>query len=247
MESEGLFGEDTELLKSKLVDTIRAAHLRHVETQRVSGQVGQSHYGLIWKSLPVDCVAAVQKHWVRATTVHPGRAGYQLPVLQGTVIFPWRPRGGGDPDTTPFVTGPSRAGLWALSPDPQGMLELGDLGADSPDAALEDLREVVELAEAAHLRVVIVAVESDVSRLRQITWGVAEPALDGTVRFVEPETLYVGDDLDTVAAAPATAATPIITAPTVADAGSTPDERTFATGTVPNPVVRKRPTGTDDK
>ena len=224
------------LLKSKLVDAIQAAHLRHVESQRVSGQAGQSHYGLIWKSLPVDCVNAIQEQWANAGKVQPGRAGYHLPVLQDTVIFPWRPRGGGDPRSTLFITSPSRGGLWTLTPHAQGMLELGGFDVAAPDSDPEpELHEVVEFAEVEHLRVVIVAVESDMSRLRKITWGVVKPEIDGTLHFADPEVLYLADDLSVTPDSKASTARAAI------------EQHTFASGLAPQPIVRKRETGTGDE
>lgn len=238
MESNGLFGQETELLKSKLVDVIVAAHNRHVEAQDVSGQPGQSVYAQLWRALPAVCTEAVTTQWASVETVQPGRAGYRLPVLQDTVIFPWRPPHGGDPTITPFISSPSRAELFTLKPNAQAMLDLDGVEHDGSDSDLEEaLHEVVELAAERHLRVVMVTVESDASRLRRITWGVVEPAIDdSTVCFSGIETLLIGDDaaLDLPA---------IGTAPTKAG----PGEHTFASSLAPKPIVKKRDTGTGDK
>ncbi|WP_020578327.1 hypothetical protein [Actinopolymorpha alba] len=237
MQSNGLFGDDTELVKSQLVDAIVTAHMKHVEAQRVSGQDGQSVYGQLWRALPTVCTNTLQRNWMNAVTVQPGRAAYHLPVLQDSVIFPWRPPHGGDPAVTPFITSPSRADLFTLKPDPQAMLDLDDIDpAESDDEPQVELNEVVEFAADHHLRVVMVAVESDASRLWRITWGVIEPQSDSTVRFIDPEVMFLGDDL--------AVKTP---ADTSAKTKSGSDERTFASGPAPQPIVKKRDTGTSDK
>ncbi len=238
MKSNGLFGQETELLKSKLVDVIVAAHDRHVEAQEVSGQPGQGVYAQLWRALPAVCTEAVRSQWASVETVQPGRAGYRLPVLQDTVIFPWRPPHGGDPAITPFITSPSRAQLFALKPNAQAMLDLDGIDPNSSDDDFEgSLNEVVELAAERHLRVVMVAVESDASRLRRITWGVVEPAIDdSTVRFYGIEPLLIRDEA--------------ALEPSVSDMAATQalsDEHTFASGPAPQRIVKKRETGTDDK
>lgn len=238
MKSNGLFGQETELLRSKLVEVIVAAHNRHVEAQAVSGQPGQSVYAQLWRALPAVCTEAVAAQWASAETVQPGRAGYRLPVLLDTVIFPWRPPHGGDPTITPFITSPSRAELFTLKPNAQAMLDLDGFEPDASDDDLEGaLHEVVELAAEQHLRVVMVAVESDPSRLRRITWGVVEPAIDdSTVCFSGVEVLLAGDD--TAAELSAVDMSPTKTAP---------EAHTFASGQAPTPIVKKRDTGTGDK
>jgi hypothetical protein len=236
----GLFGVNTDKIKQKLVEAIDAVHRRHVEAQLVSGATDQSHYGLIWKALPPACINALLNVVVTTDTVNAGRAGYKLPVIDGTVIFPWRPPNGGNPSKTRFITSPSRGLVFDLKANVQEMLDLAGFVSDVETLGeIEmDLVQLVGFARDENLRVVVVAVESDVTRLRCISWGEVIPNDDGTVRFIDPETLFSGDEarVDTIASVP--------------DVSNKPDgsaARSFDEGLPPKPFVKKRTTAANFK
>lgn len=241
---EGLFGPDADALKHKLVEKIVAAHRRHVEAQTVSGLADQSHYGLLWKALPQACTDAVLNHRISADTVSPGHLGYKLPVLDGTVIFPWRPRRGGDPTRTRFITNPSRGSVFNLMPNPQAMFALAETDVEVDESSDDEveLHEVVDFASQEHLRVVVVAVESDATRLWRISWGGVKPNEDGTLRFVDPEVLFTGDEAQTETQGAKARAK----APEAPLKPAQETERPFDAGPAPQPIIKKRDTGTDE-
>lgn len=193
------FGADTEEVVSKLIKAIKDTHDRHVEAQKVSGQKGERVYAQLWSALPAVCTEALRKNWVTCTTVKPGRAGYELPVLHETILFPWRPPGGNDPEVTPFITSPSRGSLFATPPSDQGMLDLeGASAIESPEHASEAevrLDDVMGIAEKERLAVVVVGVVSGAANLWKIVWGEVNPKADGSglLEFSSFDELYVPD------------------------------------------------------
>lgn len=226
MAQQGLFGNDVNdnELRELLVEEILETHRNHVEAQVTSKQRGSAIYSQIWRALPKAALQAAGRLSLAVTPRTPGRAPYQLPVIGDKVLAPWRPPGGGDPSTSPFLTSAARTATFQLHPDPQAMFDLdlrdeGEAARDS-DAALATL---IDSSVEARLQVVLVAVESDEKRLRRITWGLAEPLADGVVRMHEAEVIYRGEELVSDGATRK-----------VAVAGS------FDEGSVPKPVIKKR-------
>lgn len=220
------FGADTPEVKSTLIKCISETHMRHVEAQRASGQAGERVYAQVWNALPTECNRVIRDGWLTSTTVKPGRAGYKLPVLHNTLIFPWRPPAGGTPEQTAFLTSPSRSMIFSMHPDAQGMLELDELTTAERSVDTKDMiADVMGLAEQERLSVVVVAAVSSSAGLWKIVWGEVLPSDDGTglLMFSSFEELHVADsDLG-------------------AQEADQDDERSFDAGQPPRPIITRRP------
>jgi hypothetical protein len=114
---------------------------------------------------------------------------------------------------------------------------------DQQDHDETGLHQMVDFASHEHLRVVVVAVESDAKRLWRISWGEVEPNEDGTLRFIEPELIFAGDETLVGRRVSALNAT-TTESPLRLVGASTPS---FDAGLPPQRIIKKRSTGTGDK
>ncbi|MFE6645106.1 hypothetical protein ACFVJS_00990 [Nocardioides sp. NPDC057772] len=233
-----LFGDRTDELRKLVVTELLATHRRHVEAQKASGQSGQIVYGAIWHALPANVVHAITGRWPNTASLRLPHAGYSLPIIGDTLLVPWRPPLGGDPNNTPFVTSPSRAAMFHRIPESEPTLF--DIEPDPTSVPVEidpDLLRDIQAASGQYERVAVVAMESDPTRVWRITWGEVVANADGTLRFLDPVVIYTDDEFaDTPPAPP-------LTKPTTA----VRDDDSFNTGVPPKPIIRKRETGTDDR
>ena len=232
---KALFGEKTEELRRLVVSELLDTHRRHVEAQKVSGQTGQIVYGAIWHALPAVISKAISERWGVGATFRLPYAGYSLHLVGGTLLVPWRPPLGGDPSSTPFVTSPSRASMFDRLPADD--LTLFDIELNHDGAQVEvdpALLQEIQHASGRYERVVVVAMESDPSRVWRIIWGEVTANADGTLRFYDPETIYTDDDMPN-------------TSPTLTPSPAELDDEAFDTGAPPKPIIKKRGTGTNDR
>ena len=182
-------------LGQQIVEVMLEIHAAYADSQHRSGSRHQRVYGQIFADLPDRLRGGLLMRRDDVDVRKVGHAGYQVPVIDGTLYFPWRPPGGARPEDVQFGGSVSRDGLWRVRREsdelPLFTVEGDDLVRDHPaDPEMTDpLAEL--LAAGEHLRVVIVAMTSSSHQVDCIEWGPASLNADGMLVW-EPELLWDG-------------------------------------------------------
>lgn len=217
---EGRLGKDADSVAKMLIETIAEAH----DSYAAAGSVDGAHFGRnkiyaqIWADLPRR-VCELFSGTVMSATVRPGHAQYELPVVNDSVIFPWRLPTSASLTSMRFLTNPTRQALFR-----QALPEPGLFDPATDDEQLSDEEaDAVAVVHGAELPVIMILVESSVDRLSRISWAIAQPGPDEKVHLTGQAVL-----LDN-------------TAPVAAPVARSKTKRAgFDTGTPPTPVVVKR-------
>ena len=182
-------------LGQQIVEVMLEIHAAYADSQNRSGSRHQRVYGQIFADLPDRLRGGLLMRRDDVDVRKVGHAGYQVPVIDGTLYFPWRPPGGARPEDVQFGGSVSRDGLWRVRREsdelPLFTVEGDDLVRDHPaDPEMTDpLAEL--LAAGEHLHVVIVAMTSSSHQVDSIEWGPASLNADGMLVW-EPELLWDG-------------------------------------------------------
>lgn len=168
------FGAPGVYIRNLVPQLVREEHTASADAQDASGHRSKSVYGEFWRGI-LERFEVFGK-LPGATLIRPGRAPYNIPVINGVALFPWRYGRSRDGDlaTTPFVTSEARTAMLDLRVATQPEL---NLGVPRPELTEEEqqLAEVVEAAmadaEVSSRKLVVVAISSSVIALHDITWG----------------------------------------------------------------------------
>lgn len=169
------FGRSGVHIRNLVPQLVREEHTASADAQEASGHRSKGVYGEFWRG-----ILEKFEQFGRlpgATLIRPGQAPYNIPVINGVALFPWRYGRSRDGDlaTTPFVTSEARAAMFDLS----GVATQPELNLDLPRPELtpedQQLVEVVEAAMAdaqvTSQKQVVVAISSSVIGLHDMTWG----------------------------------------------------------------------------
>lgn len=190
-------------LGMQIIEILLETHEDYSDSQHRSGSKAQRVYGQIFADLPdrLRTGLAARRDDVDVRKV--GHAGYQVPVIQRVLYFPWRPPGGARPEDVFFGGSTTREGLWRVRRETDALPLFGTDGMaqheGSEDLVLErptDTGVTVPIAEVLQasdetLRVVIVAMTSTSHQVDRIEWGEAVLGADGKLVW-EPELLWDG-------------------------------------------------------
>lgn len=186
------FGTYGPHIREQIAEMVQAEHEASLDAQEASGHRSRSIYGEFWRGLleKFEAFGVLPG----AKLVRPGGAPYQLPVVNGIVLFPWRYAKSREAEfaTTRFATSDARVAAATLrAPAMQAELELG-----LPDPGLnEEERRLLAALHAddpviSSCRLVLVAISSSVSGLFSAEWGEAKLNAAGFIEWVEsPEGL----------------------------------------------------------
>jgi hypothetical protein len=184
IETFGTYGVHIRDLVPQLV---REEHTASADAQDASGHRSKGVYGEFWRGI-LEKFEQFGK-LPGATLIRPGQAPYNIPVINGVALFPWRygRSRNGDLATTTFVTSEARAAMFDLS-GVETQPEL-NLGLPRPELTPEEqqLAEIVEAAMSdAHVTsgtLVVVAISSSVIGLHDMTWGEVTLNSDGCLEW----------------------------------------------------------------
>ncbi len=184
IETFGTYGVHIRDLVPRLV---REEHTASADAQDASGHRSKGVYGEFWRGI-LEKFEQFGK-LPGATLIRPGQAPYNIPVMNGVALFPWRYGRSRDGDlaTTTFVTSEARAAMFDLS-GVEAQPEL-NLGLPRPELTPEEqqLAEIVEAAMSdAHVtsgKLVVVAISSSVIGLHDMAWGEATLNSDGCLEW----------------------------------------------------------------
>lgn len=201
---------------SLIIEVMLEIHEDYADSQHRSRSKHQRVYGQIFADLPDRLRAGLVARRDDVDIRKVGHAGYQVPVIDGILYFPWLPPGGAKPEDVQFGGSITREGVWRVRRESDALplfpTERDDLVLDreSDAEATVTLAEVLA-AGGQHLRVVIVAMTSSSHQVDRIEWG---PAVLGAAGMLvwEPELLWDGTSR------PA----PVSTNTTAFDSGSSP-------------------------
>lgn len=184
IETFGTYGVHIRDLVPRLV---REEHTASADAQEASGHRSKGVYGEFWRGI-LEKFEQFGK-LPGATLIRPGQAPYNISVINGVALFPWRYGRSRDGDlaTTAFVTSEARAALFDLS-GVETQPEL-NLGLPRPELTPEE-RQLAEIVEAAmsdaHVssgKLVVVAISSSVIGLHDMTWGEVTLNSDGCLEW----------------------------------------------------------------
>jgi hypothetical protein len=187
------FGANGVYVRERVSLEVRAEHIASADAQEASGHRSLGVYGEFWRGI-LERFEAFGK-LPGATLFRPGEAPYNIPVINGVAMFPWRYGRSRDRElaSTPFTTSPAREAMFDL-----GGLELQgefDLGVRRPELTDEE-QELVNLVEKAREseivtsgKLVVVAISSSPSGLHEVRWGDVSLTSDGCLTFGFSESL----------------------------------------------------------
>jgi hypothetical protein len=166
---------------------VREEHTASADAQEASGHRSKGVYGEFWRGI-LEKFEQFGK-LPGATLIQPGQAPYKIPVINGVALFPWRYNRSHDGDlaTTRFDTSEARAAMFDLR-NVVVQPEL-NLGLPRPELTAEE-QELAEIVEAAmsdarvtSAKLVVVAISSSVSGLREMMWGEVTLGDDGSLAW----------------------------------------------------------------
>jgi hypothetical protein len=182
-----MFGSYGVRLRERVAELVREEHAASADAQEASGHRSRGVYGEFWRGI-LERFEEFGR-LPHAALTRPGQAPYNIPVVNGVAIFPWRygRTGGEDLTTTPFVTSDARSEMFALG----GRSMQGELNLGLPGPGLtteeQELAEVVEAAISDALvtagKVVVVAISSSPMALHAMGWGEATVTDDGCLAW----------------------------------------------------------------
>lgn len=182
-------------LGQQIIEVMLEIHAAYADSQQRLGSRHQRVYGLIFSDLPERLGGGLLMRRDDVEVRKVGHAGYQVPVINGTLYFPWRPPGGARPEDVQFGGSLSRERLWHVRRESDALplftVEGDELVSDHPaDPEMADsLAELLAVGE--HLRVVIIAMTSSSYQAHRIEWGPASLNAAGMLVW-EPELLWDG-------------------------------------------------------
>lgn len=170
-----VFGKYGPLIRESIGKLVLAEHEASASAQAACGHQSQSVYGQFY--------AGISERFAEfgglpgALLVRPGRAPYQVPVVNGAALYPWRhsrhPEDG--LGSSRFGTSEARLTVANLEPRPvQGMLDFG-----LPDPELSDdeqrfaqiAQSVLDDPAVTSGKLVVVAIRSSALALHSVEWG----------------------------------------------------------------------------
>jgi hypothetical protein len=181
------FGAAGVFIRDLAPQLVREEHTASADAQEASGHRSKGVYGEFWRGI-------LEKfeqfgNLPGATLIQPGQAPYRIPVINGVALFPWRYSRSHDDDlaTRRFDTSEARAAMFDLS-NVVIQPEL-NLGLPRPELTAEE-QELAEVVEAAmsdarvtSAKLVVVAISSSVTGLRNMMWGEVTLNDDGSLEW----------------------------------------------------------------
>lgn len=167
-------GQHTDRARRLIIESVLSRHEQAAAAHAVSGTRYGGVFGSQWRDLLDD--AAASFHTEGFETIHVKPAGYELPVVSGCVIFPWRVPGKADAIAT-FASSESRQALFSEPRPPEPLFDLAGIdGSEMNDAvggaSPTDMESLV-LAIDEPMPVALVLVHSSPSRIVSIEWAIA--------------------------------------------------------------------------
>lgn len=180
-------GEYAELVKTVVIKLIQDRTDQMME----AADAAQSRYGMVfgaqWRDLHADAAEAFHDQGYDVVRLRP--AGYDVPVINNSLVYLWRKPNGRNKDTC-FATSQTRRDALALSPNLQLRLEYdGDEPIEGEVVTATDLNRIIANAPKT-MNLVVIRIMSSDRGLDAISWAVVTPVADGTVRFNHEETLW---------------------------------------------------------
>lgn len=187
------FGGHGIYIRDLVPQLVREEHTASADAQEASGHRSKGVYGEFWRGIleKFEQFGALPG----ATLIRPGQAPYNIPVVNGVALFPWRYGRGRDGDlmATPFATSDARTAMFDLG-GVETQPEL-NLGLPRPQLTPEE-QELADLVEAAMAdaavtagKLVVVAISSSVIGLHDMTWGDVTLTGDGCLAWGFTESL----------------------------------------------------------
>ncbi len=182
-----IFGGPGVSIRNQVPQLVHDEHLASADAQEASGHRSRGVYGEFWRGI-LERFEQFGK-LPGATLIHPGRASYSIPVINGVALFPWRysRKRDGDLAATRFVTSEARAAMFDLS-NVVMQPEL-NLGLPRPELTAEE-QELAEIVEAAMSdaqvtsgKLVVVAISSSAIGLHDMMWGEVTLNDDGSLEW----------------------------------------------------------------
>ncbi|GAA1828753.1 hypothetical protein [Actinomadura chokoriensis] len=214
-------------VRDLLVEVVRSRHDREAEAHLAKGSRYSMGFGSQWRDLLDDALEALADRGYQSHKLAP--AGYELPVVNDSLIYVWRVPG--TPDAVSrFASSPTRKnGFCARPPDPM-LFELGFGNEPESDDEASGEAEKVKVEHLVRvvgdsMPVVLVMVHSSPRQLQSIEWAVADLDDEGKVKLHGHEAIWEPE---------------LIAADATSDGGS------FDSGTpVPPAVEPRKQEGTD--
>lgn len=181
------FGAAGVNIRDLVPQLVREEHTASADAQEASGHRSKGVYGEFWRGI-LEKFEQFGK-LPGATLIQPGQAPYKIPVINGVALFPWRYSRSYDGDlaTARFDTSEARAAMFDLR-NVVVQPEL-NLGLPRPELTAEE-QELAELVEAAmsdarvtSAKLVVVAISSSVTGLRDMMWGEVTLGDDGSLAW----------------------------------------------------------------
>ncbi|MFE3986954.1 hypothetical protein ACWCW7_34810 [Nocardia tengchongensis] len=177
-----VFGTYGPRIRDEIWRMVQEEHLASANAQDACGHQSQSVYGQFY--------AGISERFAEfgrlpgAVLARPGRAPYQVPLVNGVALYPWRHSGRPEDGigSRRFGTSEARLAVANLPPQPvQGMLDLG-----LPDPGLtEEEQRFAEIAASVMNdpvvtsgKLVVVAICSSARGLHAVEWGEVSLQLD---------------------------------------------------------------------
>lgn len=174
-----VLGTHARVARDLLIEVVRSRHDRAAEAHLVSGSRYSMGFGSQWRDLCDDARDAFVSLGYQSYKLSP--AGYELPVVNGCLLFPTR-LSNDHKAVTGFASSPTRKNCFSAQPPAPTLFEPGFGSEDDLDGAFENAEEVesecLVRTLGGPMLVVLVMVHSSPHQLQSIEWAVAE--LDGT-------------------------------------------------------------------
>lgn len=179
-------------VRDLLVEVVRSRHDRAAEAHQASGSRYAMGFGSQWRDLLDDVQEALADRGFQSHKLAP--AGYELPVVNDSLLYVWRVPGTPDP-LSEFASSPTRKNGFAAQP-PDPMLFEPSFGDESESD--EEMSEDADAAKAGRvvrtvgdtMSVVLVMVHSSPWQLQSIEWAVAELDDAGKVELRRQECIW---------------------------------------------------------
>lgn len=187
------FGASGVSIRNQVPQLVREEHTASADAQEASGHRSRGVYGEFWRGI-LEKFEEFGK-LPGATLIRPGQAPYNIPVINGVALFPWRYSRSRSSDlaTARFVTSEARAAMFDLR-NVATQAEL-NLGLPRPELTPEEqqLAEIVQAAmndaQVTSGKLVVVAISSSELALHDMIWGEVTLNDDGSLEWGFQESL----------------------------------------------------------
>lgn len=175
-----------------LVEVIKSRHDQAAEAHLASGSRYSMGFGSQWRDLLVDTKEALTDRGFGSQKLAP--AGYELPVVNGCLLYVWRVPGAPDA-VTEFASSPTRKNGFSAQPPEPMLFDPGfgdeleshdEVTCEAEEATVERLVRAVDDS----MPVVLVLVHSAPRQLQSIEWAVAELDESGKVKLHGQEVIW---------------------------------------------------------